>query len=274
MLGSLPRPPPKPSEQELLMLKISCYKQAHPGPKKWLEARWLIDPPDIGVQEPLHVWEVVLSKVAPQTSVELALIERNQYSPVAPALKADSKGTATFRIATVRGQSLAVSAAVGLESASLFVGGALLERVSRFVPRMSAVDATIVNTTAQPRVLMVAGSQILLLTVDGTVLGKATAPGVTRVGVTGGRMTAFAGSRRMTLVLDGRRLKTVPEEVSETKHTHVWPLDLRPISTAIMRPARWVAEPWLETPMRVGNYAARVEEGVVVVYRYTQTAVF
>jgi hypothetical protein len=89
----------------------------------------------------------------------------------------------------------------------------MLERVSRFVPRVSAVDATIVNTSAQPRVLIAAGVQ-------------------------------------------------------------VWPLDLRFAAAANTRPGRWIAEPWLATPIRIGNYVARVQEGAVVVYRYTQTAVF
>jgi hypothetical protein len=275
-LGRLPPPPKTPSQEELLMLKISCYKQAHPGPKKWLEARWLIDPPpDAVVNEHLNVWDAVLSKVAPRTPVELAVIERDQHSPVIATVEADMKGMATFRIATVRGQSIAVSAPIGLESASLFVGGAMLERVSCFVPRVSAVDATIVNTGAQPRVLIAAGAQVLLMTVDGTALGKATVPGVTRVGVTGNRMTAFAGSRLVTLALDGRRLRPIPEDISQMKQTHVWPPDLRPASAGPdKRPGRWIAERWLDTPMRVGNYVARVQEGAVVVYRYAQTAVF
>ena len=275
-LGRLPPPPQMPSQEELLMLKISCYKQAHPGPKKWLEARWLIDPPqDRVVNEHLNVWEAVLSKVVPGTPVELAVIERDQHAPVMATVEADTRGTARFRIATVRGQSIAVSAATGLERASLFVGGAMLERVSRFVPRVSAVDATIVNTGAQPRVLIAAGAQVLLMTVDGTALAKAAVPGVTRVGVTGTRMTAFAGSRLVTLALDGRRLRPIPDGIVQTKQTHVSPPDLRPASaTTHKRRARWIAEPWLDTPIRVGNYVARVQEGAVVVYRYAQTAVF
>ena len=73
--GHLPKEPAAPSSEQIIEGKIGCMKQVLPGPKKWLEAHWLVDPPPYDkVIDQVLLWDVVASKVQAGAIVELAVV--------------------------------------------------------------------------------------------------------------------------------------------------------------------------------------------------------
>jgi hypothetical protein len=311
-LGHLAKEPAPPSGPELAKDKLDCFKQKLPGIKKWLEAIWRVDPGPDDVIHEINVWDVVASKVAVGANVELAVVDARGNARTAGTTAADARGLAEFRIATGKGEHLALSTANG--EMKLWAAGAAAHEVARFVPRTRAVDAALVGSGAHARVALATKDQVLVLGLDGKTFGRASIPGVKQVVAIGSHIAAHDGARVVAMrvspaalamqagafhapaphaaavplafTLAPTRSWTAGSEITRlaahgstltaTLHdgtTVALDRELRAAAPA-RRAGRWFAEPWLQAPMRVGTMVARVENGAVAVYRYRATAVF
>lgn len=232
--GHLPPEPKPPSSDEIIKASLDCFRQQLPGPKKWLEAKWLIDPPPYeSIIDRLHLWEVMVTKAEIGSLVEVAVVGARGDLTELTKQPVNSKGHAAFRFATKRGQSIAISTDKGVEHVSLFATGAALEPVARLAPLSGALDAWITGAGDNAQVHIVTANQILRFGIDGSARG---ATSITPVA------TASDAATRG--------------------------------GVANVRRNRWLAEPWMATPIRTGRLAARVENGAVTVYRYVETRVF
>lgn len=301
-LGHLAKQPAPPSPEQLLQDKIACFKSKLPGPKKWLEAIWLVDPPPYERIAELNVWDLVASQLTTGTLVEAAIVDRAGRARTVATMQADRRGQAAFRMVTGPGEHVAVSAKSG--SMRLWAAGAAAQQVARFIPHTSAVDAVMVGSGASARVALATRDHVLVLGLDGTSLGRALIPGVKHVVATGTRIAAHDGARVVSMnvsraapaphaapvplsfVLAPTRSWIAGQEIigldarggtitATMRDGGKVVLDrhLSPIA-APQRGERWLAEPWLAAPIRVGTLVARVEKGAVAVYRYRSTAVF
>lgn len=310
-LGHLEKPPKPPPEQELVGLSFSCFKQRLPGPKKWLEVLWQVDPPPFEGLAELHVWDLLASQVPAGANVELAVVDGAEHTRSLTTVKADHRGHAAFRLVTERGEHVALSRAD--DSMALWAAGAAATQVARFVPRMPAVDVAVVGSGASARIALATQDQVLLFGLDGQGLGRARIPGVQHVAATGMRLAAHDRSRIVSMNVSsvarslnrpahapGLRALRAPRAVTLAP-TRSWSsgqeitgleahggrlvaslrdgskvtLDrhLSPAEEAT-HSARWLAAPWLRAPLRVGTIVARIEDGAVGVYRYRSVVVF
>jgi hypothetical protein len=309
-LGHLAKEPAPPSGPQLAKDKLECFKQKLPGIKKWLEAIWLVDPAPDDVIHEINVWDVVASKVAVGANVELAVVDARGHARTAGMTMADARGLAEFRIATGKGEHLALSTASG--EMKLWAAGAAAHEVARFVPRTRVVDAALVGSGAHARVALATSDQVLVLGLDGKTFGRASIPGVKQVVAIGSHIAAHDGARVVAMrvspaalamrggalhvpaphtaplafTLAPTRTWTAGSEIARlAAHGSTLTATLRDGTTVALdralrtaaptrRAGRWFAEPWLQAPMRVGTMVARVEDGAVAVYRYRATAVF
>jgi hypothetical protein len=301
-LAKLPAPPPP---AQLIKDKIACFKQQVPGPKKWLEAHWLVDPgPDQIIRE-LNVWDIVTSKIEAGTQIEVGIVDARGHVRVAGEAIADARGLAEFRLATGKDEHVAVSTAT--EAQQLWVAGAAASVVARFVPREAAVDVAVIGNGAHARVAVATRDSVLVLGLDGTSFGRASIPGLKQVVVVGNHIAAHDGARVVAMratpaALASSRAPVHAAPLSfELAPTHSWVAGTEIRSLAVHgniltatlhdgttvtldrhlnvakrtpRVAKWFAEPWMQASLRVGTMVARVENGAAVVYRYRSTAVF
>jgi hypothetical protein len=308
-LGKLAKEPPQPSPEQLINDRIACFKQKLPGPKKWLEAHWLVDPgPDAVINE-LNVWDVVTSKVALGNQVEIAVVDARGQVRVAGTATADARGLAEFRLATGKGEHVAVSRAT--DAQALWVAGAAAQQVARFAPREVAVDAAVIGSGANARIAVATRDSVLVLGLDGTTFGRASIPSLKQMVVVGSHVAAHDGVRVVALRATPAALASTARtpaahapavplsfELAPTRswiagteirglavHGGTIAATLRDGTTVLLdrhlnaatrmpRVTKWFAEPWMKTPLRVGALVARVEKGAAVVYRYRSTAVF
>jgi hypothetical protein len=311
-LGHLAEEPAPPPPLQLAEDKIACFKQKLPGLKKWLEAIWRVDPAPDDVIHEINIWDVVASKVATGAQVELAVVDARGNARTAGTTAADARGLAEFRIATGKGEHLALSTASG--EMKLWAAGAAAHEIARFVPRTRAVDVALVGTGAHARVALATNDQVLVIGLDGKTFGRAAIPGVRQVVAIGSHIAAHDGARVVAMRVSPAALAmrsaalnapaphaaaaplafTFAPTRSWTAGTEIASLaahgstltatlrdgakvaldrNLRAVVPAL-RAGRWFAEPWLQAPMRVGTMVARIENGAVAVYRYRATAVF
>jgi len=291
-LPALPKPP---SPEELIEAKIGCMKQSLPGPKQWLEAHWLIDPPPYEtVLDRLHLWDVVTSKLEPGVNVEVAIVGARGDVRTIAKIPAGANGQAAFRFVTKHGQSIAVRAERGMEHMGLFRGGVALEPVARMVPYARALSATVSGVGNQARVQITTADEVMHFGIGGQFLGheaiavsKSLAAAADLRAAQQKVITALPSTmtnKAMALSAAGAPIGAMTHFAAEEAHVSG---SLREVSTALfegrrseidLRPtsgrARWLAEPWMQTPIRVGNLAARIENGGVTVYQYVQKRVF
>lgn len=311
-LGHLEKKPEPPPPEVLIQAKVACLKPKLPGPKKWLEAHWLVDPPPDDQVRELHVWDVIASQLAAGTPVEVGIVDAAGHTRAVGSAIADRRGQAGFRLITSRGENVAVSADAA--RVAVWAGGAVAMQVARLTPWTNAVDAAVIGSGDQARIAMATHDHVTVFGLDGRSLGRASIPGIKRVVAVGSRITAHDGARVVSmnvspaaLALHGgmRRapaphparaplaFRMVPtrswmagQEITELEAaggllaatlrdgTRVT-LDRHLTRVAPpVRGARWLSEPALQAPLRVGTLIARVENGAVAVYRYRRTAVF
>ncbi|MEO8840964.1 MAG: hypothetical protein ABI591_02540 [Kofleriaceae bacterium] len=308
-LGHLAKEPAPPSPEQLVMDRVACFKQRLPGPKKWLEAHWLVDPgPDAVIHE-INVWDVVTSKITVGKQVDVAIVDARGNVRVAGEAIADARGLAEFRLATGKGEHIAVSRAT--DAQALWVAGAAAQEAARFVPREVAVDVAVVGSGANARIAVATHDSVLVLGLDGKTFGRASIPGLKQMVVMGSHVAAHDGVRVVAM-------RATPAALASSKrapasHAPAVPLSfgLAPTRSWIAgteigglavhggtitatlhdgtsvsldrhlnvvkrtpRVTKWFAEPWMKAPLRVGGLVARVEKGAAVVYRYRSTAVF
>lgn len=293
----LPAEPEAPSAQQLIEAKIGCMKFAPQGPKKWLEAHWLVDPPPYDkVIEQIHMWDIVAGKLQAGTLVQVAIMgPRGDLREIA-AMKAGSNGQAAFRFTTTRNQSVAVFAEHGMETMSLFRAGADLEVVAQLTPLSPALSATIFGTGANAQVHITTATETVKFGLDGRTLGAAAIKGLSpsllgQLALEDLSLAALVetGADKLGGAIHALSLKRPVEGDVALKQRHVSSLPaaahgdsavtLRPSPVTGLRPdggrtARWYAEPWMKSPIRVGNLAARLHKGTVTVYRYRKMRMF
>lgn len=299
-IGHAPKPPDQtPSKDELIKMKVDCFIQVVPGPRKWLQAHWLIDPPPYEtIIDPLRLWEVVAREVGAHATVELAVVgARGDFRPMAK-ITAGANGQATFRFTTRKGESIAVSANREMDDATLFVGGAMLEPVARFVPHKRAVDATVIGAGQQARVAIMTADDVMLFGLDGQSFGRAAFPDARQVQLNGQRITVDDGARivefrpaaataspkaltpirtQLAAPSADRFDKRSAQFAAAVRHGGSLVADRAPAerdAAQTRKSSTWLAEPWMRTPIRVGRLAARLEGRAVAVYRYVQTQTF
>jgi hypothetical protein len=292
-LGHEPPAPLGPSSEELIKAKLGCFRQTLPGPKKWLEAQWLVDPPWELPVEQVNVWELVASGLPGGILVDVATV-KGQEVHVLGSATTTAEGAATFWLATSPGQHAALSAARGIEGARLFAGGARLEAIARFTLQAGILDAAVVGTWSAARVVLATADRVMVFGLDGTDRGVTDVPGV--VGVAGLGRQAFAHDGRQVFAIDTRlpmrssRVATAwlaggtiqalhPHasqlEVTTTAGTVVLDRRLRPTeSIAIRGSGVWYAEPWLRKRPRQGGLFVRANAHEAVVFRCARVAVF
>lgn len=309
-LGHLAKIPAPPPPLQLVQDKIACFKQQVPGPKQWLEAHWLVDPgPDQIIRE-INVWDIVASKVTAGTRVEVAIVDANGQVRVAGTTTADARSLVEFRLATGRGEHVAVTKAT--DAQQLWVAGAAAQVVARFVPRELAVDVAVIGSGAHARVALATRDHVLVLGLDGASFGRASIPGVKQVVVVGNHIAAHDGARVVAMRATPAALASsrtpAPQahaaplplsfELAPTRswvagteirslsvHGGILAATLRDgttvtldrhlnVATRVPRVGKWFAEPWMQASLRIGTLVARLEKGAAVVYRYRSTAVF
>ncbi|MFN3656784.1 MAG: hypothetical protein ACK4UO_05955 [Pseudolabrys sp.] len=291
----LPKAPDPPSTEQLIKGKVDCMKQQLPGPKKWLEAHWLIDPPPYElVIDQVRMWDVIAGKLHPGVNVEVAVVGARGDVRTLAKMPAGANGQAAFRFLTKRGESIAVSAEHGMENMMLFRGGVTLEPVARFVPLSKATAATVSGTGAQARVHIDTATEALQFGMTGKLLGHAPLAAAKSLSLAPD-LSEILGLQEIMAMPAATAMAARMNVVSETTKPIQAPLSLATIQapTAFAtrdtgkglderstpertnsRRARWYAEPWMKTPIRPGNLAARVEDGAVTVYQYMRKRVF
>jgi len=312
-LGKLAKMPAPPSPEQLIQDKIACFKQYVPGPKKWLEAHWLVDPgPDAVINE-IDVWDIVTSKVAVGAQVQVAIVDARGGVQIAGEAVADTRGLAEFRLVTGKGQHVAVTRTA--DKQGLWVAGAAAQQVGRFATREVALDAAIVGSGEHARIAVATRDSVLVLGLDGKAFGRASIPGLQQMVVVGNHIAAHDGARVVALRATHAALASTgrtpihapashPPVVPLQFHlvpTHSWTAGTAIRNLAVNggtiaatlsdgttvqldrhltpgkrapRASKWYAEQWLKTPLRVGAMIARIEHGAAVVYRYRAMKVF
>lgn len=298
--GHLPAAPPPPTTDQLIKGKIGCMKFAPQGPQKWLEAQWLIDPPPYElVIDQIHIWDIVAGKLKPGTLVEVAVMgARGDLHEIA-AIKAGANGQAAFRFTTTRGQSVAIAAAHGMDTMTLFRAGADLEMVARLAPLSPALGATVSGKGVDARVRITTAIDTTTFGLDGRALGTAAIKAGQIAQPIGNRFAiedvsiaelAATGAENLSGAMHAMSLNRSPagnvalrerqaSEVMKKMQNRDAAVAERENDDTVPRldegrTARWYAEPWMKTPIRAGNLAARVHKGVVTVYRYRKTRMF
>lgn len=295
-LGRIHTKPQPPSPDKLILLRVNCFKPKLPGPKKWLEAQWLIDPPPFEhVQDSVRVWELVASGVGAGLPVELATIEEGEEEAIVmTTMSASHSGSVSFRVATGPAEHVAVAVSRKSRDATLHVAGASLEVIGRYTPRRGLIDATLLGSGPGAVVALGTRDHVLLFGLDGGLQRDLRVPGVRSLAALGSRLYALdhqgvvaLDARSGALRADERRWQGRGELVGLSAEAHqlvirradgarvVVDRDLQPARQAHRRTnGEWISERWLRGPVRSGRLFVRALDGEATVYRCAQRQLF
>ena len=289
----VPQGPP-PSPEDLIKAKVGCFQPRVQGPKRWLEMRWLVDPPyDLPI-ETIHIWDVQVRDVAVGAPVELALIDRSPSTRLVTSVTATQSGVATFRIATVPGENLAVYAR-GITATSVFVTAARMQAIARFVPRAPLVGAALLGTGSGAQVAVATPNTVMVFGLDGHDLASAEVPGVEGIATLG--RTIFAHDGRRVVAFDapsplrpvalrtngawqsGDAIRAISHRSGQLAVETVCATVTLDRSLCERAPrddrhdGRWISEPWLAVRPQRDRLAMRASATEAVVFRCAATAI-